>query len=114
MLKNDIKKVIDVCPNYYDIIGEKFPKNDLLSHEIVRYYKLIISTTHYNDNDELNKAMLLDRCVYAYFNDNKFNNLVINNIESMDKQFDLGIFLLGNYQNFKDDPANRVTTTKWI
>lgn len=114
MLKGDVKKVAEKCINYVDILSEKYPKNDILSEQIVRYYKAIINHTKYNDNDGLNVAMLLDKCVYAYFNDNKFNELVVEGFKNMDKSQDLGIFLISNYQTYKSDPQNQINTTRWI
>lgn len=114
MLKSEVKKVAEKCINYVDILSEKYSKNDILSEQIVRYYKAIINHTKYNDNDGLNVAMLLDKCVYAYFNDNKFNQLIVENFKNMDKSQDIGIFLIHNYQNYKADPHNQINTTRWI
>ena len=114
MLKSEVKKVAEKCINYVDILSEKFPKNDILSEQIVRYYKAVINHTHYNDNDELNVAMLLDKCVYAYINDSKFNQIVVNGFNTMDKSQDLGVFLINNYQAYKSDPVNKENFTRWI
>lgn len=114
MLKSDVKKVVEKCVNYMDIMNEKYPKNDYISENIIRYYKAVIMHTHYNDNDELNMAMLLDKSVYAYFNDNKFNELVINGLQNIDKKINLGEFLITNYQTFESDPINKASATRWI
>ena len=114
MLKENTRKVIDVCTYYRDIINERFSKEDVISAEILKYYKDAISNTHYVDSDELNKAMLLDKIVYAYFNDNNFNEYISSNLKYMDKQTDLTEYLLSVYKQFNDNPETKITTTKWI
>ena len=114
MAKKDIKKVAEKCMNYVDIMSEKYPKDDILSEQIVRYYKAVLSYTHYNDNDELNVAMLLDKCVYAYFNDNKFNEIIVNGFKEFDKNGNLGEFLIRRYQTYQSDPVNKAAATRWI
>ena len=114
MLKSETKKVIEKCINYMDIMNEKYPKNDIISENIIRYYKAVITHTHYNDNDEVNVAMLLDKSVYAYFNNNKFNEIIINGLQSADRQINLGEFLIRNYKAFESDPVNKAAATRWI
>lgn len=110
----ETKRVINYCKNYYDIIEERFAKDDILSKEIIEYYKYAVSNTNANDIDELNRVSLIDNSVYAYFNNNKFNELIIESIQSIDKQSDLGDFLISMYQRFANDPNNKVVTTRWL
>ncbi len=114
MAKENIRKVIDVCTYYRDIINERFSKDDMISAEILKYYKDAIQNTHYVDPDELNKAMLLDKIVYAYFNNNNFNEYISSNLKYIDKQADLTDFLLTAYKEMNDNPETKITTTKWI
>lgn len=110
----DTKKTIDYCKNYYDIIEERYTKDDILTKEILNYYKYVISNTHASDPDELNKACLLDKSVYAYFNNTKFHDIIVNDIKTFDKQADLSEFMISKYQTFQNDPLNKITTTKWL
>ena len=73
----DTKKTIDYCKNYYDIIEERYTKDDIVTKEILSYYKYIIANTHASDPDELNRACLLDKSVYEYFNNTKFHDVVL-------------------------------------
>ena len=114
MLKPEMKKVAEKCTNYVDIMNEKYPKNDVISEKIVKYYKAVLANTRYNDNDELNLAMLLDKCVYAYFNDNVFNEIIVCKIKNDLEQTNLGEILIKNYQLYESNPINKRSASRWI
>ena len=110
----ELKKVIDVCKHYYDIIEERYTKDDNITREILKHYKYRIENTDVSNEEELQKTCLFDECVYAYFNDDKFRDDLIVKLQSLDKGCDLIEFMLSDYQNYINDPTNKVTTTKWI
>lgn len=114
MEETNFKKVIDACPNYYDIIEERYTKDDTITKEILEHYKYKIENTDATNEEELKKTVLFDKCVYAYFNDDKFRDELIMKLNNLDKQCDLVEFMLLSYQSYMDDPTNKVTTTKWI
>ena len=101
----DTKRVIDSCKNYYDIIGERYAKDDILTKEILNYYKYIIENTNVEEELDLSRAINFDESVYAYFNDQ---------IMSVTKGTDLVEFMINMFGQYKNDPTNKVTITKWI
>lgn len=108
------KKVIDSCENYYDIIEERFAKDDIISKEIKSHYMFVIENTNPDDINEVNKARLFDQSVYSYFNDIKFNQIIVTELQNIDRETALIDFMINKFQIYKNDPANKVTTTKWI
>lgn len=110
----NFKKVIDACKNYYDIIEERYTKDDNITGEILKYYKYKIENTDAINEEELKKTVAFDECVYAYFNDDKFHDEFIMKLNNLDKQCDLVEFMLLSHQSYINDPTNKVTTTKWI
>ena len=108
------KKVISYCKNYYNIIEEHFTQDDNITREIFNYYKKVIETTNVDDSDELSKAISFDECVYAYFNDKKYSKIVLSEIVNFEKQNDLLEFMIESYKKYKENPTNKVTTTKWL
>ncbi len=108
------KRVIDLCKNYYDIIGERYTKDDILTKEILNHYKYIIENTNVDEELDLNRAINFDESVYAYFNDKKFNEIILKEIMVVAKGTDLVEFMISKFEQYKNDPTNKVTTTKWI
>ena len=108
-----VKTVIDACKNYYDIMEERYAKDDEISKEILTHYKYVIEHTSLN-GDDLNRTILFDECVWAYFDDMKFHDDILSKIKYFDKQISLVDFMISSYTNYKNDPTNNVVATKWI
>lgn len=106
------KRIIDACINYYDIISERYTKDDELTKTILLNYKFSTENTDPADFDLLNKLVILDRSVYAYFNDEKFRQIIINKVDILSEN--INDFMINEYNLYKQDPINNVETSKWI
>ena len=91
--KEDTRRVVDLCSNYYSIIEEPVAKDDVITKELWETYKFMIKNTNPNDNKKL--EFLLE-----------FNQL--------DPNITIETSLCNSYLEFKRDPQNKVSNTKWI
>ena len=58
--KEDTRRVVDLCSNYYSIIEEPVAKDDVITKELWETYKFMIKNTNPNDNKKLDQIILFD------------------------------------------------------
>ena len=96
--KEDTRRVVDLCSNYYSIIEEP----------------VMIKNTNPNDNKKLDQIILFDESLYLYFNNEKFKEKFLLEFNQLDPNITIETSLCNSYLEFKRDPQNKVSNTKWI
>lgn len=112
--KEDTRKVVDLCSNYYSIIEEPVAKDDVITKELWETYKFMIKNTNPNDNKKLDQIILFDESLYLYFNNEKFKEKFLLEFNQLDPNITIETSLCNSYLEFKRDPQNKVSNTKWI
>lgn len=112
--KEDTRRVVDLCSNYYSIINEPIAKNDIITKELCENYKFAIQNTDSNDDLQMKNIRLFDDSLYLYFNNEKFKEKFLLEFKQLDSNNTIENALCASYISYKNDPKNKIVTTKWI
>ena len=68
----NVKKILETCPHYDEIINFEFDYNDELTIDLIDWYKDLIFSCDGNDENETSIIRMIDSSMYMYINDNKY------------------------------------------
>lgn len=108
------RKVVELCQNYYSIIEEPIAKCDVITKELCEIYKFMVQNTDPTDERTLSKIILFDEGLYLYFNNEKFKKKFLLEFNQLNLNMTIESVLINSYNDFKNDPKNKTSNTKWI
>lgn len=68
----NVKKILETCPHYDEIINFNFDYNDEITIDLIDWYKDLIFSCDGNDNNETEIIRMIDNSMYIYVNDYKY------------------------------------------
>ena len=113
---NNVKKVLNICKYYDDIINYEIEYGDILSFELIDFYKDYVFS--YKEED---KIKIIDNCIYKYISDYNYRKGLKNIINTRD--IDLNSYKKTNKlirkiikydDNYENDKVLNITISKWI
>lgn len=69
---SNVKKILNCCPYYDDIINSDVDYEDELSYDLIDWYKDLIFSCNANNEEEIKIIKLIDRSMYLYVNSYKY------------------------------------------
>lgn len=116
-----VNKILSYYPYYDDIINYDIKYDDEFSFDIIDWYKDLIFSINYNDNNEIEVVKKIDRCMYIYVNSLRYRNGLkrIINIYDIDLNSDRKkrklIKKIINYTSkYEDELIYDFCNNKWI
>ena len=70
----NVKKILQTCPHYDEVIGYEFDYNDEITIDLIDWYKDLIFSCDANDDNEKEIIKMIDNSMYMYVNDHKYRN----------------------------------------
>lgn len=68
----NVKKILETCPHYDEIINFNFDYNDEITIDLIDWYKDLIFSCDGNDENETQIIKMIDNSMYMYVNDYKY------------------------------------------
>lgn len=68
----NVKKILDTCPHYDEIINFNFDYNDEITIDLIDWYKDLIFSCDGDDENEIEIIRMIDNSMYRYVNDYKY------------------------------------------
>ncbi len=110
----NVKKILNCCPYYDDIINSDILYEDEISVDIIDWYRDLIFSCNGDNEEDIKKVRDIDRCMYLYVNDNKYRK-GLNKIINLSLSDDNIIKLILKYTcNYEEHEILYITSTKWL
>lgn len=110
----NVKKILNCCPYYDDIINSDIIYEDDISIDIIDWYRDLIFSCNGDSEEDIKKVRNIDRCMYLYVNDNKYRK-EIKKIFNPNLSDDKLINKILRYTNiYEDNEILYITSTKWL
>lgn len=117
----NVKKILDICPHYDDIINYEFDYDDEITIDLIDWYRDLIFSCDGDDENETKIIKMIDNSMYIYINDYKYRNglkKIINvkdiNLNS-DKSIKRLIKKILDYTNrYENSMILNVTSSRWL
>lgn len=113
-----MKTTLKYAPHYDEIVAFIFNEDDFISRRIIEYYQEYLVGTIKSNN---RRVRTLDKVVYEYFYNIKFNKYVHDYLEALedsnegiDYYNNLDINLPKLYKNFEKNSLEIINGTKWL
>lgn len=113
-----MKNTLKYAPHYDEIVGTIFSEEDFISKRIIDYYQEYLVGTIKSNNRRVRN---LDKVVYEYFYNIKFNKYAHDYLEELEDSNDgidyynnLDINLPKLYKFFEKNSLELVNGTKWL
>ena len=113
---DNVKKTLDICKYYDDIINYEIEEEDNISFELIDFYKDYVFSVKNDD-----KIKLLDTCMYKYISEYYYReglksiinirDIDLNNYKKTNKLIRKIIKYDDNYEN---ERVRKITISKWI
>ena len=117
----NVKKILNVCPHYDDIINYECDYDDEISIDLIDWYKDLIFSCDGEDENETNIIKMIDNSMYMYVNDYKYRKglrsiISVNDIDlNSDKSIRRLIKKILDYTNkYENTMILNVTSSRWI
>ena len=117
----NVKKVLEACPHYDEIINFEFDYNDEITIDLIDWYKELIFSCDGNDEKESKIIKMIDNSMYLYVNDYKYRkglskiistkDIDLNSEKSIKKLIKKIIDYTSKYET---NEILTVTNSKWI
>lgn len=118
---SNIKKILNCCPYYDDIINSEVDYEDELSYDLIDWYKDLIFSCNANNEEEVKIIKLIDRSMYLYVNSYKYKIglkriIDINDIDlNSDKKIKFLIKKIINYTSkYENNEILNITNGRWL
>lgn len=114
------KYIISRCPNFYKIINYDYYKEDIITKKIINIYRSYIFNTSPNNNEEMKKAIELDKALNKYINDIYFRKELQNRFKYYEIVTTTNIVnslvdnIINVYENYKEGTTRSIYVAKWI
>lgn len=66
-----VKEIIELCPNYYNIVNAKIKEDDKLTEKIIMTYEKFVFQVDLNQKGEIEKVKKIDMIMKEYLEDNR-------------------------------------------
>ena len=116
-----VKKVLENCPNYEDIIHYEYPYGDMLSKKLIDWYRDLIFSANGNNENQLMLIRALDKSLYLYVRDNKYkrglrkiitvDELDLNNRDTIKETIKRLIEYTSSYEKKE---VREVSVSRWL
>ena len=117
----NVKKILETCPHYDEIINFEFDYNDELTIDLIDWYKDLIFSCDGNDENETEIIKMIDNSMYMYVNDYRFRkglSKIINTRDidlNNDKKIKKLIKKILDYTNkYENVEVLNVISSRWI
>ena len=117
----NVKKILDVCPHYDDIINFEFDYDDEITIDLIDWYKDLIFSCDGDDVNETNIIKMIDNSMYMYVNDYKYRkglckiisvrDIDLNSDKSIRKLIKKILDYTNKYENIE---ILNVTSSRWL
>jgi len=117
----NVKKILETCPHYDEIINFEFDYNDEVTIDLIDWYKDLIFSCDGNDENEKQIIKLIDNSMYMYVNDYKYRkglsklisprDIDLNSDKSIRKLIKKILDYTNKYENIE---ILNVTSSRWI
>lgn len=121
MIDTTTNKVLDVCKYYDDIINYDIASFDEISYDLIDWYKDFIFSRDINNSEEILMIELLDKCMYYYINDYKYQKglkkiISVNDIDlNSNRKIRRLIRTIFNYhKKYEESSILNIYVGKWI
>lgn len=118
---SNVKKILNCCPYYDDIINSEVDYEDELSYDLIDWYKDLIFSCNTNNEEEVKIIKLIDRSMYLYVNSYKYKIglkriIDINDIDlNSDKKIKNLIKKIINYTTkYENNEILNITNGRWL
>lgn len=118
---SNVKKILNCCPYYDDIINSEVDYEDELSYDLIDWYKDLIFSCNANNEEEVKIIKLIDRSMYLYVNSYKYKIglkkiIDINDIDlNSDKKIKNLIKKIINYTTkYENNEILNITNGRWL
>lgn len=116
-----LDKILEKCKYYDEIINYDIAPYDEISYDLIDWYKDFIFSRDLNDKDELLIIELLDKCMYYYVSDYRYQKglkriININDIDlNSNRKIKKLIKTIFNYHKYYEENAIlNIYVGKWI
>ena len=117
----NVKKILNCCPYYDDIINYDIPYDDELSIDLIDWYKDLIFSCDGSDEKETKIINMIDKSMYLYIGNNKYRNGLkkIINVRDIDLNSDKSIKrmikkILDYTNKYETMEIFNITSSKWL
>lgn len=117
----NVKKILETCPHYDEIINFDFDYNDELTIDLIDWYKELIFSCDGDNHNEKEIIKMIDNSMYMYINDYKYRKGLVKIIDTKDidlnceKSIRRLIKKILDYTNkYESREVLNVTSSKWI
>lgn len=118
---SNVKKILNCCPYYDDIINSEVDYEDELSYDLIDWYKDLIFSCNANNEEEVKIIKLIDHSMYLYVNSYKYKIglkkiIDINDIDlNSDKKIKNLIKKIINYTTkYENNEILNITNGRWL
>ena len=116
-----VKKILENCPNFDMIVHYEYPYGDVLSKELINWYRELIFSANGNNENQLMLIRALDKSLYLYVRDNKYKReirkvLTVDDLtfENKDLIKDVIKRLIEFTNDYEKEEIREVTTSRWL
>lgn len=117
----DKKKALSYCPNYYKIINEEFPEDDLVTGKLIQIYSEFIFNANINNKEDLNELERINEVMSKYFSNEEFRKELTKTIIEMKVKKDIDNILLyivkcinKSYKKYLESYTRNLYIPRWI
>lgn len=117
----NVKKILETCPHYDEIINFDFDYNDELTIDLIDWYKDLIFSCDGDNNNEKEIIKMIDNSMYMYINDYKYRKGLVKIIDTKDidlnceKSIRRLIKKILDYTNkYESREVLNITSSRWI
>ncbi|MGN1311553.1 MAG: hypothetical protein ACI4U4_00895 [Bacilli bacterium] len=110
----NVKKILDCCPYYDDIINSDIVYEDDFSVDLIDWYRDLIFSCDGDNNDDIKVVRDIDRCMYLYINDNKYRKGIKKIINFNLDNYKIVNKILDFTDKYEINEILNITTEKWL
>lgn len=100
-----IKQILEMCPNYDNIVNYFCDEKDDCSIDFIDYYRDYVHSIPI----ELNKLKKLDEIMLKYIKDRKFQKEIIDNVIDIDVNV-----ICEFYDDYMEEHLKKIDNTQWL
>ena len=117
----NVKKILETCPHYDEIINYEFDYNDEVTIDLIDWYKDLIFSCDWNNDNETQIIKMIDNSMYMYVSDYKYRkglakiidvkDIDLNSEKSIRKLIKKILDYTNRYENIE---ILNVTSSRWL
>lgn len=117
----NVKKILETCPHYDEIINYEFDYNDEVTIDLIDWYRDLIFSCDGNNDNETQIIKMIDNSMYMYVSDYKYRkglakiidvkDIDLNSEKSIRKLIKKILDYTNKYENIE---ILNVSSSKWI